>query len=803
MRTLWKDIRYGFRMLVRNPGFSIVVVLILAVGIGANSAVFSVVNGVLLRPLPYDEPDRIVRVYNNYLKLGYKHILISEPEFIDYRDQDEVFEDIAVFASTGFNLTGADEPQRFRGARVSSSLFHVLGADAMLGRTFLPEEDQSGQNHVVLVSHGLWERGFGGDPNLVGQTLRLNDESYTVVGIMPPHFQFPRHADLWIPIALNLQNLDFRGRRYLSVAARLKPGVTTNQAQVNMDLIAHRLQEQYPDYYPEDSGWGISLVPLHEQTVGDIRPALLLLFGGVAFVLLICCANVANLLLVRVNSRGREIAIRNALGASWVRLIRQMLTESVLLAIVGGALGLVLAIQMIDLLVALTPANVPRLEEINIGATVLCFALAVSLLTGVIFGSIPALKALKPNISGSLREGTRRTTEALPGRNVQNLLVISELALAMVLLIGAGLMIASFFRLQKTKPGFNPADVLTTNISLPESMYSEPHQVSLFYQQVLERLESLPEVQSVGAISHLPLMGGEACCFGIEGRPFDMDNTADFRAISPSYFQAMGIPLLRGRYFSEADVGNSAGVIIINETMAHRSWPNEDPVGKNIAIDKTGETGAREVVGVVGDVKHYGLATEPRREMYVPYLQRPRHSMTLVVRARSDPINLAKVVHYAVRKVDKDQPVFNTRTMEDILSNSISRPRFSMLFLAIFSAVGLCLAAIGTYGVISYSVSQRTHEIGIRIALGARTSDVLKMVMQQVLKLTLIGLGIGIAAAFALTRVISSMLYNISPTDPVTFVCVSLFLAGVTLLASYIPARRATKVDPMVALKYE
>jgi putative ABC transport system permease protein len=463
MGTLLQDIRYGFRMLVRNPGFTAIVVLILALGIGANTAMFSVVNGVLLRPLPYDQPDRIVRVYDNYLQLGFERISMSEPEFIDCRDQGEAFEDIAVFRPMGLNLAGVDEPQRLGGACVSAGFFRVLGADPMLGRTFLSEEDHPGQNHVVLVSHGLWQRRFGADPNLVGQTLKLNDKSYTVVGIMPPGFQFPKHADLWIPVALNLQSLDFRGRRYLSAVARLKSRATVAQAQANMDLVARRLEEQYPDHYPEDSGWSISVVPLHDDIVGDIRPALLVLFGAVGCVLLISCTNVANLLLVRANAREKEIAIRSALGAKGMGLIRQLLTENMLLALMGGGLGLLLAFWSVDLLVALIPANVPRLEEIGVDRQVLGFTLAVSLLTGVTFGLVPALKALKPGLNEWLKEGGRRTTHGGRRRNVQSLLVVSEVALALLLLIGAGLMVKSFFNLRRVDPGFNPIRVLITD----------------------------------------------------------------------------------------------------------------------------------------------------------------------------------------------------------------------------------------------------------------------------------------------------------------------------------------------------
>ncbi len=803
MKMIWNDVRYGFRQLRKNPGFTAVTVLTLALGIGATTAIFSVVNGLLLRPLPYDQPDRIVRVYDNYLRLGFERISMSEPEFIDCRDQSEAFEDIAVFRPMGFNLLGADEPQRLGGACVSAGFFRVLGTNPMLGRTFLPEEDRPGQNHVVLMSHGLWERRFGADPNLIGQTLRLNDESYTVVGIMSPRFQFPEHADLWVPIAISLQSLDFRGRRYLSAIARLKPGATVNQAQVNMDLIARRLAEQYPDNYPKDSGWSISVVPLHDDIVGDIRPALLVLFGAVSFVLLISCTNVVNLLLVRANAREKEIAIRSALGAKGMRLVRQLITENMLLALIGGGLGLLLAFWSIDLLVTFIPANVPRLEDIGVDRKVLGFTLAVSLLTGVTFGLVPALKALRPGLNEWLKEGGRRTSPGARRRNVQSLLVISEVALALLLLIGAGLMVKSFFHLRKVDPGFNPIRVLTTDISLSESRYSQSHDVSSFYRQVLNQLEGQPPVQSVGVTSRLPLRGGEACGYGLEERRFDMNQIAEFRAISPGYFRAMGIPLLSGRDFDERDSENGTGVIIINETMARRTWPNEDPVGKRLAIDKTEERGMREIVGVVGDVKHYGLNAESRREMYVPYLQRPRHSMTLVVRARSEPIPLAQAVREAVRKVDKDQPVFNIRTLENLLSNSVSRPRFSGLLLTIFSAVGLVLAAIGIYGVISYSVSHRTHEIGIRMALGAVRSDVMKMVLRQGLRLTLAGLAVGIVAAFTLTRIISNLLYGVSPTDPLTFVGVSLLLAGVALVACYIPARRATRIDLMEALRYE
>jgi putative ABC transport system permease protein len=808
---LSQDLRFGVRMLLKNPGFTVVAVLALALGIGANSAIFSVVNTVLLRPLPYQDPERLMMVWEDRSKSGFPRDTPAAGNFTDWRDQSQAFEGMAAIASQSFNLTGTGEPERIDGKRVSANLFQLLGVEPQLGRAFLPEEDQPGGNRVAVMSHGLWQRRFGSDPNLVGQALTLNGASYTVVGVMPPHFQFPSHTDeLWVPIAFTQQEAANRGRHFLQVIARTKPGVTLEQAQTELNTIAARLQQQYPN---TNNNVGAAVVPLHEQVVGDIKPALLILLGAVGFVLLIACANVANLLLARAAVRQKEITIRIALGASRLRLIRQFLTESILLAALGGAVGLLLSLWGVGLLRTFIPENISQAASITIDAKVLGFTLLVSLLTGLIFGLAPATQTSNFNLNETLKEGGRDSAAGSRGNRIRGVLVIAEVAVSLILLIGAGLLINSFMRLRQLDPGFRADNLLTMQIVLPELKYPDQARRSVFYTELVSRIEALPGVKSAALANWIPLVRqGDSIGISVEGQPDPAPGQGQrpsvvTRVVSPHYFQTMGIQLLQGRGFVEQDKADAPAVAIVSEAMARRFWPGQDPLGKRITPGPATSTSPDDwitVVGVAKDVRQFELVADPKPQMYMSYVQAgffaPRH---LVVSTSVEPLGLAAAVRKTVWEIDKDQPVSNIRTMDEVLSESIARQRFSMLLLGIFAAVALVLAAVGIYGVMSYSVAQRTREIGIRMALGAQRSDVLKLTVGGGLKLVLIGVAIGLTVAFLLTRVMSSLLFGVSATDPTTFIIISLVLIGVALLASYIPARRATKIDPMVALRYE
>lgn len=805
MEILLQDLRYGFRRLLKSPGFTVIAVVALALGIGASSAIFSVVNAVLLRPLHFEDSGRLMMIWGTQPQLDTAPF--SPADFLDLRDRNQVFEHIAAYKAQSLNLTGSDEPERIRGAVVSASFFSLLKAQPILGRGFLPEEDQAGNNQVVVVSHGLWQRHFGSNPLLVGQTLTLNAKSYLVIGISSPDYQFPSWADVWIPLAFDASETMLRDTHYLNVIARLRPQVSIGQAQAEMGIIARRLEQEYP---ASNTGIGVRLISLQNQIVGGIRPSLFILLGAVGFVLLIACANVANMLLARSSARQREMSIRAALGATRSRVVRQLLTESVLLAFIGGALGLLMALWGIKLLIAVSPGSIPRVAEIGIDGRVLVVTLLLSVLTGVIFGLAPALQISRPNLNVTLKEGGRSSTQGVGRRSLNSLLVILEVALALVLLIGAGLMIKSFLRLQEVNPGFNPNNVLTMQVALPRFKYSDVNRRAAFYQQVLERMKTLPGVQSSGAITSLPLSGNNSSTsFIIEGRdlPAALEKPlSEYRTISPDYFRVMSIPLLKGRDFSELDHEKAPGVVIINETMAHRFFPNENPIGKRLGL--SGPPDLREIVGVVGDVKDLGLDAEPKPESYMPYLQSsPSYldytSMVLVIRTAVDPKSMVPTLQGVIQAVDKDQPIYNVKTMEQYLSESISQQQFNTLLLITFGVVAIVLATIGIYGLMVYSVAQRTHEIGIRMAMGAQHSDVLKLVVGQGMLLGLVGVTIGLIAAFALTRVLSSLLYQVSTTDPFTFIGLSLLLVSVALVASYVPAYRATKIDPIIALRYE
>ncbi|HYP29748.1 MAG TPA: ABC transporter permease [Blastocatellia bacterium] len=804
---LAQDLRYGARMLVKSRGFTFIAVITLALGIGATTAIFSVVNTVLLKPLPFKESDRLVIVWEEGTAQGFPRNSVSAANYIDWRDQNQVFEGMSILGRMNFNLTGVGEPERIDGRRVSANLFDLLGVKLRLGRAFLPEEDQPGSNRVVILSHGLWQRRFGSDANIIGQPLTLNGQSFTVVGVMPPQFQFPSPQDeLWVPIAFTSQEAANRGNNSYEVIARMKPGVMPEQAQAEMNTIAARLKQQYPDVVKSN---GSVVIPLHEQLMGDIKPALLVLLGAVGFVLLIACANVANLLLARAAVRQKEIAVRIALGAGRLRLIRQFLIESVLLAALGGAGGLLLALWGVSLLKAFIPENLPQVQAITVDASVLIFTLLISLLTGLIFGLAPALQSSKVNLNETLKEGGRDSASGSHGNRIRGLLVIAEVAVSLVLLIGAGLFINSFVRLLNVDAGFRADNLLTINVVLPEMKYPDQARRTAFYSDLLSRIEALPGVQSAAVTNYIPLtLQGDTFGISIEGRPdpgpAERPDVVT-RVISPKYFSTMGIELLQGREFGEEDRVDSPRVAVISETMARRLWPGEDPVGKRI---KPGPPDSpvpwRTIIGVVKDVRQFELNANPKLQMYYCYVQ-PAFFVPsyLVVRTDVEPASLAAAVRGAVWEIDKDQPVSNIRTMKEVLSESIARQRFSMLLLGIFAAVALVLAAVGIYGVMSYSAAQRTREIGIRMALGAQSRDVLRLAIGQGMKMALVGVAVGLTGAFALTRLIESLLFGVSTTDPATFALVTFLLIAAALLACYIPARRATRVDPLVALRYE
>jgi len=788
-------------MLLKNPGFSVVAVIALALGIGANAAIFSVVNTVLLRSLPYDNPDRLIVLKENKLP-QFSEFSISPGNFLDWQKQNESFEKLAAINGASYNFVSGDaEPERLRGARVSASLFELLGATALQGRTFTDEEDQPGHENVVLISNNLWKRRFASDPGVVGQSITMSAASYTIIGIMPATFRFPdRDTDLWTPIAFTARQAQQHGSHFLSAVGRLRPGVTIQQAETEMRTIAARLAEQYPG---TNAGWSTLVFSMQEYEVRNIKVALVFLLGAVGLVLLIACANVANLLLARATARQREMAIRTALGASRWRVIRQLLTESVLLALVGGVVGLLIAYWGMGSLLTLAPEDLPRVKDVALDTRVLGFTLLVTMLTGIIFGLAPALQSSNPNLNETLKEGGRGTTTG--HHRVRSLLVVAEVALALVLLVCSGLLIRSFESLRRVNPGFNTQNALSVNISLPGRKYPNQEQYSSFFTRLIEKTSTLPGVVAVGASQSLPIQGDFLVGFAIQGRPPDApgeDKSTNYYAVTPGYFKAMGIPLKKGRVFTDQDNAGAPRVAVINETMARTYFPDEDPIGKGIRLSQ-GDDAFREIVGIVGDVKQYGLAQPTTLQTYEPYLQMPFSGMSLVIRAEGNPSALSGAIRSEVLALDKEQPVSRIRTLEDVISGSVQQERFLMLLLGIFSGVAMILAAVGLYGVMSYTVNQRTHEIGIRMALGANAGNVLRLIVVHGMTLALIGVAIGLAGAFAFTRVMSTMLFAVSTTDPLTFAGVPLLLTGVALGACLAPARRAIKVDPMLALRHE
>jgi putative ABC transport system permease protein len=809
--TLIQDLRYGVRTLMKSPGFAFVAVLTLALGIGANTAIFSVVNGVLLRALPYYEPERLVMVWADrpilQAQIGITDFPVTVADFVDWRNQNHVFEQMAALQAERMNLTGGSEPESLFGLRASASLFPLLDARFVAGGAFLPEEDRAGADRVVVISHGLWQRRYGADTNIIGQKITLDNDAYTVIGVTAPDFQFPRRGelpvyyrvtgkvDLYLPIAFSLEQLNNRRASGLTVLARLRPGISVQQASADMNAIARRLAEQYP---VTNTDKGVRIALLQQQAVGKARTALLILLGAVGFVLLIACANVANLLLARAAGRQKEMAIRAALGASRWRIVRQLGAESLLLAISGGAAGLLLARWGVELLLAIAPDNLPRAYDIRLDTRVAGFALLVSLLTGIVFGLLPALQASKINPGVTLKEGARGGAGLLR-RRLRGLLVVSEVALAFVLLIGAGLLIRSFARLTEVNPGIDPHGVLTTYILLPDAKYSGGGRTA-FFQQMLERVRALPGVEAAAVTNSVPLSGSHRSTdFGIEGRPSPTQETfnAGIRIISPDYFRTFRIPLVEGRLLAESDGAEAPPVVVINESLARIYFANEDPLGKRI-----GYKGAyRSIVGVVRDVKHSALDEEAKPEFYLTIAQLPQTSMSMVARTSVDPMQMLALIREQVWAVDKDQPVTNIETMARLMAKSVAPRRFNLLLLGVFALVGLALACVGLYGVMSYTVTQRTREIGVRMAMGAQTGDVLRLVIREGMKLAFIGALLGLGGALTLTRLMRSLLFGVSATDPLTFIVIAAVLTLVALLACWVPARRAASMDPLVSLR--
>ena len=807
MHTLFRDIRYGVRMLYKNRGFTFVALLALALGIGANTAIFSVVNSVLLRPLPFRDPQRLIMIWQNYQQRGGAEREWASPaDFRDLRDQAQSFEHVAAMVGWGPTLTGQGEPVDLQGAGVSHDMFAALGVDPAMGRGFKPDEDQAGAERVVVLSHQLWQRRFGSDPSIVGRSITLSGESYTVIGVMPRSLNFPilNNTDIWRTIAplLALNPGCDRGCVILRLIAKLKPEVSIEAARAEVTGISEQLAERFPE---TNKGIGTTLVPLHEQLVGDVQPAMLVLLGAVGLVLLIACANVANLLLARAAAREKEVAIRAALGASRWRLVRQHLTESLVLAAIGGGLGLLIAFWMVDLLVGIAPKGTPRIEEVAIDTSILGFTLGVALLTGLVFGLAPALLSSRTNFNNALKEGGRDTSATTRGARLRSALVVSEVALALMLLIGAGLLIKSFINLQSVDAGFNPENVLRVDVTIPRSRYPERTQLVSFFNELLDRVSALPAVESAGAVSTLPLSGGGMDGnFGIEGRPpAEQDNelVAWYSSITPDYFRAMGIRLLKGREISELDTADRPKVVLISETMARRYFPDEEPLGKRLVFG--GGKDLREIVGVIADVKYFGLSVDSRPSMYFPHSQSPSRRMSLVVKTHGDPMALAGAIRGHVSALDADLAISNVMTMEQLVGSSIAEPRFVLLLLGAFAAVAMVLSAIGVYGIVSYSVTRRMHEIGVRMALGAQAADVLRLVVVQGMTLVLGGIGLGLIAAFGLSRVMKSLLFGVSATDIPTFALTAILLTGVALGACFVPARRAARVDPMESLRCE
>jgi putative ABC transport system permease protein len=822
MDTLLKDIFYGIRNLLRHPGFTAIAVITLALGIGANTTIFSVVNSVLLRPLPYQQPDRLVQINDSLPSAGFPQAGLTQMEFVRLRNENQSFTHIGAYQSGTLTLTGAGEPERVRVTAVSDNFFLLLGVNPQLGRAFVSGEDEQSRSNVAMLSHEFWQNHFAANPNVINQAVTLGGNSTTIIGVLPAGFESPAdlqngtHAQLITPLGLDRASLNL-GSHGVNTIGRLRDGVTSSQAASETSLIINRVVKENPTYYPSDGSFHSYLTPLHESIVGDVRLALLVLLGAVGLVLLIACANVANLLLARSEARQREFSIRAALGASRWRIIRQLLVESLVLALIGGVAALLLAWSSLDLLVALNPGNIPRLEWIGLEPRVLVFTLGLSFFTALIFGLMPALHAAKTDLQSTLKAGGR-TASSARGR-LGRFLVVSEVALAMLLMVGAGLLIKSFTRLEHVDTGLRTDHVLSMRLSLPASAYQKSQQIVSFYDRVLDQIKSLPGVEAVAVTDALPLSGNDNdTMMEIENRPFDEKGLAmssDFRVVTPDYFRVIGAQLRRGRIFSEADREGAPLVALINESIARNHWPNDDPIGKRIRLldapPAKATTSFMTIVGVVANAKNRGLAAETRQEIYVPLRQHGasiaglglRRGTNLTVRTSVEPLSVAGAVKERVWAVDRNVPIANVQTMEQVVQAGVVQQRFYTIMLGMFAFVALALGAVGIYGVISFSVGQRTKEIGVRMALGARAVDILRLVIRNGLVLTLIGIVFGIGGALALTRVLATLLFEVTTTDPFTFAAVAFVLLSAALLACYVPARRATKVDPLVALRYE
>ena len=795
------DLRYALRQLVKSPGFTAVAILILALGIGATTAIFSLVNGVLLRPLPYPEADRIIYFEGQNLERGISDSNISVLDFQDWTNQSQAFAKTALFWTGGAAFSaGSGEPERVPRAGVTTNFFDVLGVQPMLGRKFLAREDQP--NVTAILSEGLWQRRFGSDRNIIGKTVTINARPISVVGVMPRGFEFPENTQIWTTSGIDVAEEPRDNRSYFALG-RLKPGVDIKQAQTQISAINNQLAQAYPD---TNKGWDAQLVLLHDRLVGSVRPSLLILLGAVGLVLLIACANITNLLLARAAARQKEIAIRTSLGASRPRVIRQMLTESLLLSALGGSFGLLLSVWLTGLLISITPPDSPRLSEISLDYRVLSFTVVISVLTGILFGLIPAVQTWKLNVTGSLNEGSRGGGEGYRRTSARSLLLIGEVAVSLMLLIGAGLLVKSFVRLQEVKPGFNPERVLIASLSLPVAKYEEDQQCIEFYNALIQRMKALPGVQAVGAGVSLPL-GASGYLIGRsfipEGRPLNADESMDalYSTITPGYFDALQIPLLTGRAFNERDNDGAPKVVIVNRTVAIKHFGSETAaIGKRLRIWRD-ETFPREIVGVVGDIKPAALQDDGGAQIYTPHSQdRSWGFMALTIRTAADPAAMTTMLRREVLGLDKDLPIFNVKTMEDAVAASIGTRRVSMLLFSVFAGAALLLAAIGIYGVMAYTVTQRTQEIGIRMALGAQKGDVLRMIVREGMTLTIMGIGVGLLGAFGLTKAIAALLFGVGANDPASFVGISVLVLSVAFLACYLPARRAAKLDPLIAL---
>ncbi|HXM32720.1 MAG TPA: ABC transporter permease [Chthoniobacterales bacterium] len=813
-----REFRFAFRNLVKTPGFTLVAVITVALAIAANTAVFSLVNALLIRPLPFKAPENLVLLFEKFSGQGLDQIPVSAPEYLDWEKQTRSYERIAAFNFADFNLTGGDMPERIQGATVTPSLFPLLGVTPIKGRVFNDSEFGEGNDGVVVISERLWRRRFNSDAQLVGTQVSVNGRSFTVVGIMPANFEFPlplfgvqggtfaERADMWKPIAFTKSELESRGSRSYGIIGRLKPGTSIAQAQAEANTIVANWHPLFPDNYEPSTKFGATIYPLHDLVIGGMRPALMILLGAVAMVLLIACANLTTMLLARAGAREREFAIRLALGAGRMQLVRQMLSESVLLAIIGGTAGVVLAIWGLDLLRSIGAQTVPRIAEVNLDLRVLLVTLGTAVVTGIVIGLIPALASGKPELTEALKEGGRGATSGLRRNRLRNALVIAEVALALVLLVGAGLLLKSFVRLQNVHPGFETKNVLTMEVALPVLKYPRGKPVADFFAEATRRIKALPGVEGASFTSILPLSGTNSdSSFAIEGRDHMAEKIfpdEEIRDVTPEYFSVLKVPLSKGRFFNDGDQFDGPGVIIVNSSFARKWFPNQDVVGKRITFDDPRKPDVKwhTIVGLVGDMRHRGLDLDSKPEYYLAHNQRPYRGMILAVRSTQDPRSLTTAIRREITRLDPDLPAANVRTLEQVAADSIAPRRLSVILIGVFAAVALVLASVGIYGVMSFLVVQRTHEIGVRMALGAQRADVLRLVIGRAAKLVLFGTGLGLLLGVPSSNALRSLLYNVGAFDPTTFLTVTLALCGVSFLASYIPALRATRADPMIAL---